>query len=86
MSCKICGEEKTVWKGRYWFPDDGFVWGGLCNFCTYDMRTHGPCVGDFAVALYAETHGLTEEDAVKALKGGGPSIEEVDDYIDAMMG
>lgn len=46
--CKICGEEKNLSEPkRYWDPDDGYVFGRLCQYCL-PHSTRKPKPEDYA--------------------------------------
>ena len=49
MYCKICGDENDLTRViRFWSPDDGWVAGRLCKYCTQDCAKHKPQKGDYA--------------------------------------
>ena len=52
--CNICGDHGPSLvprQVRYWDPDDGWVVGVLCTFCTEDADSRGPRPDDYAVGI-----------------------------------
>jgi hypothetical protein len=50
--CGICGSEKIVPTAvRYWEPDEGWLMGVLCEFCTKDASERPPIDSDYAVLV-----------------------------------
>jgi len=58
--CSICGDD-LGWdgrKGRYWSPDDGWVWGRMCGGCYEDLGNRKPHPDDYAFP----PRGMTDDE------------------------
>lgn len=67
----------------FWSPDDGWQFGRLCIYCEQDCGRSQPQEADYYIAVFADAHGMSEAEAIAALRHELPDDDQI---IDALYG